>query len=322
MAEKFTWGDHTINGEEITLAGYDTRRSIEEAQKYCSEIANAHYENFMIANYFTPPQIRQHIENIYAFCRYGDDLGDDAPFPRPQRLELLNEWQEDLERVASDNWNGTARHPILNAVAHTSKECGIPLKPYVDLIQAFKLDQEKDRYQNWDEVRHYCIHSADPVGHLFLYVYGHDDQELRDISDYTCTALQLANHWQDISRDLDQDRIYFPIETMEKFGYSLEDYKNRVYNDNFVAMMKHEVDRAQEWFDNGKELWDRVDPHLAVDLRMFTYGGEAILASIRKQKYNTWKKRPKVSKLKQIKLFFTAKRDWKKAQKKAKQSTK
>ena len=220
-----------------------------------------------------------------------------------------------MEEAAKDDWNGNPRHPILLAVAHTSKQFNIPLKPYVDLIQAFKLDQTKTTYSNFDELREYCILSADPVGHLFLYVYGHDNDKLRRISDYTCTALQLANHWQDVARDLDQNRSYFPIETMELFGYSLLDYQNRVYDERWCSMMKHEVDRAQKWFDDGKQLWDLVDPHLAVDLRMFTFGGEAILNSIRKQKYNTWKKRPKVSKFNQLKLFLTARKDWKKVQK-------
>jgi squalene synthase HpnC len=315
MGEKFTWGIHTIDGENIHLAGWDTHTDIDSAQQYCTAIAKAHYENFLITNYFTPKHIRQHIENIYAFCRYADDLGDEAPFEREGRIALLETWQSDLEEAAKDDWSGNPRHPILLAVAHTSKKFNIPLKPYVDLIQAFKLDQTKTTYSNFDELREYCILSADPVGHLFLYVYGHDDENLRRISDYTCTALQLANHWQDVARDLDQNRSYFPIETMEMFGYTPQDYQNRVYDERWCSMMKHEVDRAQKWFDDGKQLWDLVDPHLAVDLRMFTFGGEAILNSIRKQKYNTWKKRPRVSKFSQLKLFFTARKDWKKVQK-------
>jgi len=315
MGEKFDWGTHRIEGEDVHLAGWGTHPSLEEAQAYCTLIAGSHYENFLIANYFTPAEVRQHIENIYAFCRYGDDLGDDAPFDTEGRLTLLNAWQNDLESVAEGHWSGTAQHPILNAVAATSRACKIPLKPYVDLITAFKLDQNKTQYESWDELRDYCVHSsADPV-HLFLYVYGHDDEKLREISNFTCTALQLANHWQDVARDLEQNRSYFPTETMALYGYTQEDYNNRVYDERWIAMMKHEVDRAQSWFDQGKDLWDKVDPHLAVDLRMFTLGGEAILQSIRKLKYNTWKKRPTVSKFKQLRLFLGARRAWKKAEK-------
>jgi phytoene/squalene synthetase len=178
------------------------------------------------------------------------------------------------------------------------------------------MDQIKTRFANFDELREYCYFSADPVGHLFLYVYGHDDEKLRELSDLTCTALQLANHWQDIARDLDQDRIYLPEETMIKHGYTYDDYHARVANERWRTLMKEEVDRAQEWFDAGAELWQHCDPRLAVDLMMFSWGGQAVLESIRKSNYNTWKKRPTVSKFKQLKLLFRAKRAWKAAHRK------
>jgi squalene synthase HpnC len=313
MSEKFDWGQHSISGEDVFLAGWDTLGNLDDANKYCTQIAKSHYENFVISNYLTPPEIRQHIENIYAFCRYGDDLGDEAPFPPSGRVKLLEAWKQDLSIAAENNWDGNPRHPILIAVADTAKKFKIPVKPFLDLIHAFTLDQTKTIYKTWDELRDYCKYSADPVGHLFLYIYGHDDDELRALSDYTCTALQLANHWQDISRDLVQDRIYLPLQTMDTFGYKIEDYQNKVYDERWIKALKFEVDRAQEWFDKGKPLWDKVDKHLSVDLEMFTLGGEEILKSIRKQNYNTWKKRPKVSKFKQLRLFFTAKRKWKKA---------
>jgi len=314
MSEKFDWGLHTV-GETIVLAGMDTRQSLDQAQAYCSQIAKAHYENFIISNHFTPPHIRQHIENIYAFCRYGDDLGDEAPFPPEIRWSLLDEWEKDIVEASIKGWNGNPRHPINLAVQHTARHFQIPLKPFVDLIQAFKMDQEKLEYATWDELRSYCSFSADPVGHLFLYVYGHDDDELRTLSDFTCTALQLANHWQDIARDHAQQRCYIPLETMENFNYTREDFSNKVDDERWKSIIQFEVDRAQAWFDEGKALWAKVDPHLAVDLEMFTLGGEAILQSIRKQQYTTWKKRPTVSKFKQATLFFGAKRRWKKASK-------
>jgi squalene synthase HpnC len=316
MAEKFDWGQHTINEHGVTLAGWDTHQSIDDAQAYCEKIAKAHYENFVITNHFTPPEVRNHIQNVYAFCRYGDDLGDDAPFPPDERMMLLQAWLEDLRIAHDDNWNGTPRHPILIALAHTSKTFNIPIKPYEKLITAFMWDQERIQYSSWDELKQYCEHSADPVGHLFLYVYGHDNDELRHLADSTCTALQLANHWQDIRRDLVQGRRYLPLETMEKYQYTIEDYNNMIYDERWVKILKEEVDRAQALFDEGKKLWSKVDAHLAVDLEMFTLGGEEILKSIRKQRYNTWVKRPKVSKFKQIRLLFYAKRKWRKISKK------
>lgn len=313
MGEKIDWGGHSLDGEDIHLAGSGTRQSLAEAEAWCAEIADAHYENFVVTNWFTPPEMRQHIHNIYAFCRYGDDLGDDAPFDDEGRWRLLDAWESDLAEAASDDWRGSPRHPILIAVQRTARDKGIPHEPFWRLIQAFKMDQRKKRYEDWTELKEYCRNSADPVGHLFLYVYGHDDAELRALADHTCTALQLANHWQDVSRDLDQDRIYMPIETMKEHGYTLDDYRAKVVDDRWRSVMRFEVDRAQSEFDAGKELWKKCDPRLAVDLMMFTMGGEAVLAAIRSQRYNTWGKRPKVSKLRQIVMLLKARIAWRRA---------
>ena len=331
MGEKFEWGEHRVSDDEIILAGYDTRPTLDEAQAFCTQIAPSHYENFLIANKFTPPDKRQHIENIYAFCRFGDDLGDDSPHPDDVRWKLLDEWEADLARtygfpdgvrktselsegVEITPWSGTARHPILSAIAHTSSAFGIPYEPYWKLIQAFKMDQTKKRYADWDELRQYCYYSADPVGHLFLYVYGHDDQKMRDLADYTCTALQLANHWQDVARDLDQERIYMPLDEISSQGYSLQEYLERRDNEPWRKLVEFQVERAREWFTKGKELWNHIDPRLAVDLAMFTMGGEAILNSIERQGYDTWRKRPTVGRVKQFMMYLRVRRLWKKAQ--------
>ena len=318
MSEKFEWGDHSL--EPVHLAGWGEHQTAVEAQAYCSKIANAHYENFIIVNKFTPKDIKQHIENIYAFCRYGDDLGDEAPFDAEGRLKLLQAWEDDLEEAAREEWNGNPRHPILKAIQITSRKYNIPHLPYWKLIQAFKMDQKKNRYSTWEELKEYCSYSADPVGHLFLYVYGHDEEELRLISDNTCTALQLANHWQDVARDWAENRSYIPQETMDKYGLTWEQYGECVATDSWVNVLREEVIRAQELFDAGKILWQRVNPHLAVDLMMFTKGGEAILKSIRKQRYDTWTKRPTVSKFKHIILLFRAKRAWARAEKSARRA--
>lgn len=316
---KFSWGNHIINDNEIILAGYHKFEDLESCQKYCAKIAKSNYENFIISNWFTPKDIKQHIQNIYAFCRYGDDLGDEAPFPPNERILLLEEWMEDLERaynLGNEPWEGNPKHPIIRALASTAKKFEIPITPFKRLIEAFKLDQVKTRYSNYNELKHYCLHSADPVGHLFLYIYGYKDEELQLISDNTCTALQLANHWQDVSRDLDQNRIYMPIDEMEKFGYSLDDYKNRVVNDEWRALMRFQVDRARKLFEKGTELWEKVDSRLVVDLRMFTMGGLAVLDSIESQGYDTWTSRPTVSKLKQLRMLIKSRKLWKEAHKK------
>ncbi len=314
MAEKIHWGDHSIDGDEVFLAGFDSRPSLSEAESWCAEIADTHYENFVVTNWFTPPEMKQHIHNIYAFCRFGDDLGDDAPFDDEGRWTLLDAWQTDLAEAARDDWSGSPRHPILRAVQRTAREKSIPEQPFRLLIEAFKMDQRKKRYDDYAELRSYCRHSADPVGHLFLYVYGHDDPALRSLSDHTCTALQLANHWQDVARDLDQGRIYMPLSTMREHGYSLQDHQNRIVDERWRAALKAEVDRAQSEFDAGKALWPRCDPRLAVDLMMFTMAGEAVLAAIRRQHYDTWTKRPTVSRWRRFLMLMKARRAWRRAE--------
>lgn len=315
MGEKFDFGEHRVaeDGTVTHLAGWDSKTSREEALAYCTLVTKSHYENFVVTNHFTPEEHVQHIQNIYAFSRYGDDLGDDAPFSDEIRWNLLDAWEQDLEEAAKDNWSGNPRHPILRAVQYTAKERNIPKEPFWKLIQAFKMDQTKKRFSNFDELREYCFYSADPVGHLFLYIYGHDDEELRILADWTCTALQLANHWQDVSRDLEQNRIYMPEDTMTRNGYSYEDYNSRVFDNRWKALMIEEVERAQEWFDKGTELWSKCDPKLAVDLMMFSWGGQAVLEAIRRQGYDTWRKRPTVSKFKQLILLMKARRKWKAA---------
>ncbi len=158
--EKFEWGEHTITEKSVFLAGYDTNKSLEDAQDYCTKIAKAHYENFIISNWFTPVDIKQHIENIYAFCRFGDDLGDDAPFPPEERLLLLNEWENDLNRGFTRDEGGELkekpRHPIIIAISHTASTFSIPIEPFSKLIKAFKMDQTKTRYSTWEELRGYC----------------------------------------------------------------------------------------------------------------------------------------------------------------------
>lgn len=321
MSKKFDWGSHAIAGDSVLLAGYDTHQDLDAAQAFCTKVAKRHYENFIISNWFTPKHIKQHIQNIYAFCRYGDDLGDDAPHSPEGRTALLNEWMDDLCRAYHSDeepWSGNPRHPILIAVKQTAAEFAIPLKPFQQLIEAFKLDQIQNRYASFQELRHYCIHSADPVGHLFLHVYGHDDAALRILADHTCTALQLANHWQDVGRDLDQDRIYMPLDEMSRFGYTLEMYRARTVNDEWRALMRYQVDRTRTWFSSGEALWSEVDPRLAVDLQMFTMGGVAILDAIEHQGYDTWTRRPKVGRIKQMRMLFKCRKMWKEAHKKAK----
>src|SRR5436189_3818266 len=170
--------------------------SLAEAQSYCERLARSHYENFSVATWFLPKHLRQHFFNIYAYCRISDDLGDEVGDPA-QSLVLLDEWQAELDRC----YAGTPRHPVFVALRETVRALDIPKQPFADLLIAFRQDQTTTRYPTFDDLLGYCRYSANPVGRLVLYICGYRDAERQQLSDHTCTALQLANCSQDVAAD-------------------------------------------------------------------------------------------------------------------------
>ena len=201
---------------------------LQDAQLYCERLARSHYENFSVATWFLPKQLRQHFFNIYAYCRISDDLGDEVGDP-VQSLVLLDEWQAELDRC----YAGTPRHPVFVALRETVRALDIPKQPFADLLIAFRQDQTTTRYPTFDDLLGYCRYSANPVGHLVLYVCGYRDAERQQLSDCTCTALQLANFWQDVTVDYGKGRIYLPLENLRRFDVdesdrSLEDFADQL----------------------------------------------------------------------------------------------
>src|ERR1700719_3787133 len=164
--------------------------SLAEAKEYCRRLARSHYENFSVATWFLPERLRQHFFNVYAYCRISDDLGDEVGDPSVA-LRLLDQWEAELDAC----YAGSPRHPVFVALAETVRKCEIPKQTFVDLLTAFRQDQRDSRYATFDDVLNYCHCSANPVGHLVLYVCGYRDAERQALSDFTCTALQLANSW-------------------------------------------------------------------------------------------------------------------------------
>ena len=187
--------------------------SLAEAQEYCRRLARSHYENFSVATWFLPQRLRQHFFNIYAYCRISDDLGDEVGDPQAS-LQLLDAWEAELDAC----YRGNPRHPVFVALAETVRKFEIPQKPFADLLKAFRQDQTVTRYETFDDVLGYCRNSANPVGHLVLYLCGYRDSERQGLSDFTCTALQLANFWQDVSVDYSKGRIYLPLEDLRRYG--------------------------------------------------------------------------------------------------------
>jgi squalene synthase HpnC len=278
-----------------------TAPSLEEARAYCERLAKSHYENFSVATWFLPRRLRQHFYNVYAYCRISDDLGDEVGNPQ-QSLELLDQWEGQLNSC----YGGSPRHPVFVALRETVEQCGIPKYEFSDLLVAFRQDQTVSRFETFDDVLGYCRYSANPVGHLVLYLCGYSDAGRQQLSDYTCTALQLANFWQDVFVDYGKGRIYLPLEDLRRFGVTGDDIAQRRATPQFVTMMKFEVERAHEWFERGFPLVKMVDRALAVDLELFSRGGQEILNAIERQGFDVLSSRPVISKPRKLMLVLRA----------------
>jgi squalene synthase HpnC len=275
--------------------------SLEEARQYCERLARSHYENFSVATWFLPRRLRPHFHSIYAYCRISDDLGDEVGNPQ-HALQLLDIWEGELDAC----YAGQPRHPVFVALAETVRACDIPRQPFADLLIAFRQDQRVSRYETFEDVLGYCHYSANPVGRLVLCACGYRDGERQQLSDYTCTALQLANFWQDVAVDYGKGRIYLPLEDLRRFGVTEKDIADRRATPQFLELMRFELQRAREWFYKGLPLVPKVDSELAIDIELFSRGGLAILQAIEDQGYDVLRRRPVISKPRKLALVARA----------------
>jgi squalene synthase HpnC len=272
-----------------------------EARAYCRRLARTHYENFSVATWFLPKGLQQHFFNVYAYCRISDDLADEVGDARAA-LHLLDEWESELDAC----YRGRPKHPVFVALAETVRVCDIPRHEFSDLLTAFRQDQTTTRYETFEQLLGYCRNSANPVGHLVLYLCGYRDEERQRLSDFTCTALQLANFWQDVSVDWQKGRIYLPLEDLRKFGVEESDIANASNTPQFVEMMRFQVARAREWFQQGAPLVGKVKRELAIDIELFTRGGQEILNAIERQGFRVLGQRPVISKSRKLALVARA----------------
>jgi len=275
--------------------------SLQDAYAYCERLARSHYENFSVATWFLPKSLRQHFYNVYSYCRISDDLGDETGNTSAS-LQLLDEWEQELEAC----YQGSPRHPVFVALAATVRQFNIPKQTFADLLTAFRQDQRVTRYQTFDDLLRYCRYSANPVGHLVLYLGGYRDDERQRLSDFTCTALQLANFWQDVSPDYEKGRIYLPLEDLRNHGVGESDIAHKNNSAQFIEMMRFEVQRAREWFERGLPLVDQVSRDLAIDIELFSRGGQEILNAIERQNYAVLGNRPAISKARKLALVARA----------------
>lgn len=274
---------------------------IEESLAYTRWLATHHYENFHVVSFLLPKRLHQDFYNVYAFCRWADDLGDEIGDTR-ESLRLLAWWRGELASM----YSGTARHPVFVALMDTARRFGLPMDPFSDLITAFEQDQTVSTYRDWDDLFGYCKNSANPVGRLVLYLCGYSDAERQRLSDATCTALQLANFWQDVAVDLEKNRIYMPLQVIERYGYSVEELRARRFTPAFAGAMRESIDVARRLFAEGLPLADTVDRRLAIDLELFSRGGMRVLDKIEQQNYDVLSRRPAVSKFERVSLLVGA----------------
>lgn len=279
----------------------DKAPTLEEAKAWCRHLAETHYENFHVATWFLPERLRPHFHAIYAYCRVSDDLGDEVG-NTAQSLALLDLWGRELDAC----YEGRARHPVFVALAETIRACNIPKEPFADLLMAFRQDQTVTRYATMQDVLGYCHYSANPVGRLVLYTCGYRDEERFRLSDATCSALQLANFWQDVRVDWAKDRVYLPQDDMQRFGVTDAAIEKGIATAEFRALLKHEVDYARGLFLQGLPLINMVDRDLAVDLDLFSRGGLEILNAIERQDYDVLSARPAISKRTKLQLALRA----------------
>jgi squalene synthase HpnC len=271
------------------------------AEQYTRWLATHHYENFHVVSFLLPKRLHQDFYNVYAFCRWADDLGDEIG-DREESLRLLAWWRAELEAM----YAGRVKHPVFVALSATVQKYALPMQFFSDLISAFEQDQRVTRYANWDELFDYCRCSANPVGRLVLRLCGYADEERDRMSDATCTALQLANFWQDVMADFEKGRVYLPLDLLARHGYTVRDLAARKFTPAFQAAMREAVEVARKLFVEGLPLAKTVDRRLGFDLDLFSRGGMRVLDKIEQQNYNVLLHRPSVSKMDRLGLVAHA----------------
>ncbi len=286
---------------------------IEQSYDYCQQLATTHYENFPVGSLLIRKDLRPHVHAIYAFARTADDFADEPGLEKLDRLDKLAEWDRLLDQAVG----GSVDHPIFIALAQTIRRFDLPVKLFHDLVRAFRQDVTVNRYQTMEQlIQSYCRNSANPVGRLVLLLHGYREESLMHFSDCTCTALQLANFWQDIAIDLDKDRLYLPLEDLKKFNLSVEDISRcRVgangrsplhMGSSFQELIRYEINFTRELFKKGAPLIPCLKGRLQWEIKATWLGGMGILDKIEQVNYDIFQQRPQWSKWEMIGLFLRA----------------
>jgi phytoene synthase len=279
--------------------------SVAESYAFCERLARSHYENFPVGSVLVPKALRNYFYSIYAFARIADDFADEGygeGYSDAERLELLDEWRVMLR----DAFANRARHPVFVALSDTRARFDLPIQLFEDLLSAFSQDVSKTRYANFAELEDYCRRSANPIGRLILLLFGHQEEEKHRQSDAICTALQLANHWQDVAIDLQKGRVYLPEEDLQRFHLSVAALNEERLSPDFQGLMKFEVERARDLFKRGKPLCTAVGGRLGLELRVVWLGGSSILDRIEANNYDVFHRRPVIRKTDKLGILLKA----------------
>ncbi len=269
------------------------------------KLARGHYENFNIAAFILPKRLRQDLYNIYAFLRLADDIADECPDDREAEEVLLN-WGENLQTPADEE----VKEPVIKALRDTIKRHGLSLEPFQRLLSAFRMDLATKRWETWNDLRYYTRHSADPVGHIVLELFNYHDPDFFALSDKICTALQLANHWQDVREDWNRGRVYIPQEDLRRFCVSEDEIALGLATDRFRELMTFEVERARSLFLEGLSLIRKVDPRLRLQLALYWCGGMGALRTIERIDYDILNRSARMTTSDKILVVINAIKRW------------
>jgi squalene synthase HpnC len=280
----------------------DAHDSIRSAFAYCEAMARAHYENFPVASLLLPKRQRPFVAAVYAFARTADDYADEGNRPAQERLDLLEDWGRRLEAAS----RGEAQDPVFVALAETMLRTNLPLAPLSDLLTAFRMDVMTNRFATFNDLLHYCRHSANPVGRIVLHLFGRTTPGTILLSDQICTGLQLTNFWQDFSVDWQKGRLYIPLEDLRQFGYTEKEIAEKVINDRFRALMRFEVDRAKSHLLAGMSLPGLVGGRLGLELALTLRGGMGILHQVETDGYDVLRHRPAFRAMDKVRLVIDA----------------
>ena len=267
------------------------------AKRYCAHVTKSHYENFSVVSLLLPRRLVPHFHAVYAYCRWADDLADETA-GGAESLAHLAWWRTELLAC----YSGSPRHPVTVALRETIRRFNIPPEPFLNLLVAFEQDQRVKRYHTFEQLLGYCRHSADPVGRLVLHLFECFDEERAVLSDEVCTGLQLANFWQDVSRDYAIGRVYLPAEDRARFGWSESDGCTPAFRE----LMQFQVERTKGFFDRGSKLLPLLPREARGTVELFVAGGRAILDAIERIDYEVWNMRPEVTKWAKVRLLARA----------------